>query len=124
VNGKSNGHRGPVPFEQQLETLAECGISLGPGNSVDVLFEMYSRSAFENDPYKSLLIALGSESEEQPGKFFSSDIWYFDTECIEDCGAYTRIAMRLAELAGGDLPIAEVADDVDIEEGAASLLYS
>ena len=91
--------------------------------SKEVLFSAYEPEDFTHEPYLMLLTALGGESEEEPYGFLSSDIWHFDTECIEDHGDYARIAMRLEELAGGDLPLEAIEDYVDVEEGKAWLAF-
>lgn len=46
---------------------------------------------------------------------FSDDVWHFDTEAIEDRGAYVEIARNLARLANGALENASFFDFVDIE---------
>lgn len=115
--------RPKLSVEEQLENLSACGISLKPGMSKDVVFSEYEPEDFVKEPYLLLLIALGGEAEEEPFGFLSSDIWHFDTECIEDHGDYARIAMRMEELAGGDLPLEGIEDYVDVEEGKAWLAF-
>jgi predicted DNA-binding WGR domain protein len=116
--------RAKPSLEEQLQSLSSCGISLKPGMSNEILFTDYEPDDYVNEPYLLLLIALGGEAEEEPYGFLSSDIWHFDTECIGDLGDYARIAMRMEELAGGDLPLEEVEDYVDVEEGRAWLAFS
>jgi hypothetical protein len=45
----------------------------------------------------------------------STNVWHFDTECIEDHGDYSKIAHRFVELAAGNLPLTDVRDFVDVE---------
>ncbi len=91
-------------FEEQLQNLADCGIKLRPQFSSDVLFEEWTLEEFEEEPYELLLTALGGDKEVGTEQWIpiSSDIFYFDTECIEDHGAYVTIAERMRDLAGGD----------------------
>ena len=109
--------------ETQLQTLAQCGIRLVPDVTLDRMLKVFDRAHYEREPYVLLLCALGSELEVEPYRFASDDIWHFDTECIEDHKDYVRIAERLRDLAGGDLPLDEITDYVDIEEGEAWLSF-
>ncbi len=112
-------------FEEQLQNLAECGIKLRPQFSSDVLFEEWTLEEFEEEPYELLLTALGGDKE--VGKWqwtpISNDIFHFDTECIEDHGAYVTIAERMRDLADGDLPLQNIKDYVDVEEETAWLEF-
>ena len=115
--------RAKLSVEEQLENLSDCGISLRPDMNRDILFSDYDPDDFEREPYLLLLVTLGGETEEEPYGFLSTDIWHFDAECIEDHGDYARIAMRMEELAGGDLPLEKIEDYVDIEEAKAWLAF-
>ncbi|MFQ5502393.1 MAG: hypothetical protein ACE5EQ_08850 [Phycisphaerae bacterium] len=64
-----------------------------------------------------------SEREAEPFDPLSDDIWYLDTESIYDNGDYRRIAERMRGLAGGDLPIEQVEDYVDMETNEAWLSF-
>jgi hypothetical protein len=83
----------------------------------------HSREQFQKDPYRLLLCVLGGEAEDetQAGEsgYPSDQIWHFDTECIEDHGDYKKIVSRIVTLAHGALPLEQVEDFVDIENGAA-----
>lgn len=61
--------------------------------------EEFSRNEYEEDPYNLLLLTLGGEVEVN-GEFInvSEEIWYLDTECIEDHGDYARIIIRLENM--------------------------
>ena len=115
------GPSGPVSFEKQLSTLANCGIKLAPGVAPEALLESFDREAFEAEPYRLLLVCMGgeAESESQAGEtgYPCDNIWHFDTECIEDHGAYAAIARRMKDLAQGELPLEEINDYVDVEAG-------
>lgn len=112
-------------LEDQLDILARCGISLLPGRTVDELLDSFEREQYEQEPFTLLLMMLGSEVETGPGAGarFSDAVWTLDTECIEDRGDYARIAKRMRALAKGDLPIEDIKDRVDLEEGVAWLSF-
>jgi predicted DNA-binding WGR domain protein len=110
-----------LSVEEQLDNLCACGISLKTEIDRDIIYSIFDEEEYEREPYTLLLIALGGEAEEEPYGFISSDIWHFDTECIEDHGDYARIAMRMEELAGGTVPLEVIEDFVDVEAGKAWL---
>lgn len=114
-------------LEAQLETLAGCGIRLARGVDAGALAISFDRSVFEADPYRLALTVMGSEAEtEDPAGdsgYRSDDIWHFDTECIEDHGSYASIATRLRGLAKGALPLEQIEDYVDVEEGQAWVAF-
>jgi hypothetical protein len=84
----------------------------------------WDRKDLETDPHL-VLVQLGGEVEAEPwGRRFCDALWHFDTECIEDHGAYARIAERLRVLAGPDLPLAQITDFVDVEKSRAWLSFS
>jgi phosphotransferase system HPr-like phosphotransfer protein len=114
-------------LEQQLEILAECGVKLRPGARIESLVNSFPRPQYERDPFRLALVVLGGEaedSEEVPRPYLSDDVWHFDTECIEDHGAYARIAARMSTFAKGALPLADVTDHVDVEAGEAWLEFT
>ncbi len=119
--------REPVPFDQQLATLAACGIALSPGVDPGVLLDAIPREQYEADPYQLLLSAMGGmTSQEQPdGALFypSSNILYFDTECIYENGDYAAIAERMRELAQADFPLEAIADHIDIDADDVKLRF-
>ncbi len=92
------------PLSEQLATLAECGIVPRDGVTEDDLIASLGEDAFLEQPYLMAMVALGGESETtyEP---LSDTIWHFDTECIEDHGAYVAIAERMRTMAKGDLPL-------------------
>ena len=117
-----------ISLEEQLQGLAECGISLASGVDRYLLTSLASREQYEKDPYRLLLIAMGGEAEANSAAehvgYLSDDIWHFDSECIEDHGAYSTLAERIAVLAHGDLPLEQIEDYVDVEEGEAWLSFT
>jgi hypothetical protein len=91
------------------------------------LLGSFDREAFEAEPYRRLLVCMGGRAGNGPRAgatgYASDNIWHFDTECIEDHGAYVAIASRLRDLAGGELPLEDIADYVDVEAGKAHVAF-
>ncbi|MEW6265343.1 MAG: hypothetical protein AB1641_19870 [Thermodesulfobacteriota bacterium] len=112
-----------VTLEDQLKGLAECGIKLREGLTIQHLLSLFDRAELEAEPYILLLTVLGGELDEKPTGYASNNIWHFDTECIEDRGDYARIARRMSELAGGGLPLQKIKDFVDIDDEKAWLSF-
>jgi len=111
----------PLTLEQKLAILAECGLSLSPPFTAQDLLESWSREEFEESGFNLTLGGLGMTEEQPSWRNHSVNVWHFDSECIEDHGAYVRIAERMAELTQGSLVIENVRDEVDIEAGIATL---
>jgi hypothetical protein len=112
-----------IPLEEQLNMLAQCGIQLKPEFSVETLLESFAREKYETSRYIGTLIRMGGELEREPFTPLSNNIWHFDAECIEDEGDYVRIAERMRDLAQGELPIENIRDRVDVENGDAWLEF-
>jgi hypothetical protein len=112
-----------LSLEEQLRVLSECGIKLSPGITADHLLASWAREQYEKEPYRMVLLAMGSEIEQEPFGPASNDIWHFDTECIEDHGDYVLIANRMRDLAGSDLPIQSLRDYVEVDAGTAWLSF-
>lgn len=116
-----------IPIEVRLNQLKEIGINLNTGITIKDLFQVVDQEEIENDPdlYLYLLIALGSEIEVSDDKWLSlsDDIWYIDTECIEDQGIYVQILDRLITMSRGYLRLEHITDNVDIEKEEAYLSF-
>jgi hypothetical protein len=115
--------KAPLTLERKLETLAECGLSLAPPFTPENLLESWPREQFEKPGFTMTLVGLGMTEEQPPWRNHCANVWHFDTECIEDTGAYVRIAERMAELTQGSLVLGSVRDQVDIEAGIANLNF-
>jgi len=117
-----------VPFDEQLRVLADCGITVSASTKPEYLAGLSSGKDFEDEPYSLLLCVMGDEAEDQSQSelsgYLSDNIWHFDTECIEDHGAYAAIADRMVALAQGDFPLQDIEDYVDVEEGDAWLSFT
>lgn len=113
-----------VSFNEQLTLLQTIGIKLNENISEELLLNEFSLQEYENEPYLLLMLAMGGEVEIDNIYFNgSNDIWYLDTECIEDTGDYVRIAERIKDLSNGHLEMTEINDVVDIENLEASLSF-
>ena len=118
-------NRSPVTLEQQLETLAQLGLTLNDGVTVDDLLYSWERGEYENQPFDTILFMLGSEIEREPwGRNVCDRAWNFDVECIEDTGSYVTIVRNLCRVAGTPDLISALEDFVDIEHGTAWLKYT
>lgn len=108
-------------ISQKLAHLEKAGIVLADGiTAKDIPTDL------NDGTYESLLIAMGGELERENGQWvpLSSDIWHFDTECIEDHGDYVRIAARLSEITKGELSLQNIRDFVDVEAKTAWLSFT
>ena len=110
-----------LPLEAQLQTLAAHGIALRPDRTIDDLLDSWPREEYKAHPYSLLLLRLGGEVEEEPGGYLTDHVCSFDAESIEDTCDYRFKVERLAEIAGGDLPLQGVTDAVDIEARTAHI---
>ena len=114
-----------MTLEQQLETLAQLGLKLNEGVTVDDLLYSWGRDEYENEPFDTILFMLGSEVEREPwGRNVCDRAWNFDVECIEDTGSYITIVQNLCRVAGMPDLITDLEDFVDIENGKAWLKYT
>jgi hypothetical protein len=108
-----------LTLEQQLASLADCGITLNSEATPDDLLSHYSREQYEAVPYKELIPILGLELEREPFAPLSDRLWMCDYERIEDHGAYADVIDRLDRMSESSLHISDVTDHVDIDEGTA-----
>jgi hypothetical protein len=109
----------PIPLEQQLEALADCGVTLNADVITDDLFMFHSRDELEATPYTELIPTLGYEIEREPFSPISNRLWMCDYERIEDHGSYADVVSRLHKMSEESLPISNTTDYVEIEEEIA-----
>jgi hypothetical protein len=119
--------RKPQPgltVEQKLEILEQGGIRIFAPFSANDLIASSSRESLEEPGFASVLLELTDTEQEPPWRNrWCINVWHFDSECIEDHGDYAHIAERMRDMAQGDLPITDIRDYVDIEEGVAWLEF-
>lgn len=114
-----------ITLEEQLDTLAELGLTLNDGVTIDDLLYSFPREEYEGEPFSLILFVLGGEVEREPwGRSVCDRVWNFDTECINGTGDYATIVERLCGLAGAPGRLSEVSDYVDIDGGEATLEYT
>lgn len=113
-----------MKLEQQLEKLAELGITLDNGITIDDILYSFNREDYERQPFDLILFVLGIEVERAPyGRTVCSRVWNFDLECIGGSGDYTRITKRLCQVAGNSDQLENISDFVDLDAGTAWLQY-
>lgn len=113
-----------LPLYAQLDTLAECGVVPNPGIGPAELLGLHGEREYETSPFKLLLSVLGTESQESPSLPLSDNVWHMRAECISGPGDYVRVALRMAALAAGRLPIESVHDEFDWRQGVAWLGFT
>ena len=109
-----------ISLEEQLERLATCGVRLNPPFTAETLLEEFAREKFEERPYVGAIITMGGYKDGMP---LSNNIFHLDTESIEGPGDYAHIAERMRDLAEGDLPIGDIRDHFDRENGDAWVAF-
>jgi hypothetical protein len=114
-----------MKLEQQLEILNNLGVSLNENVTIDDFLYSFDRKAYESTPFDLVLFVLGIEIEREPwGRYFSPNVWNFDTECIVSTGDYVSIVKKLCELSGDANYLKDISDFVDIKIGEAWIEYT
>jgi hypothetical protein len=108
-----------LTLEQKLDVLASCGLRLADPFKPEDLLTSWGRADYEKPGYDLVLVGLGMTEERPPWRHHCANLWHFDTECIEDHGAYKRIIQRLVEMTQGSLPLDDIRDHVDLEKAEA-----
>lgn len=109
-----------LTLEAQLDALANCGVHLRDGFTVEDLLYSSPREEYEAMPFLLVLMVLGTECESDHRRgFLSDDIWNLDAECICDDGSYADIIKRLREISGGEFPAENIRDCVDLDKEQA-----
>jgi hypothetical protein len=114
---------GANTLEDKLATLKTCGLQLSDPFTTKDLLKSIDRKTYEEPGYDLVLVGLGGSEEQEPFRDYSKNLWYFDTEAIEDTGDYKEIAERMVEMSEGSLPLTNIQDHVDIEAGEAWLSF-
>jgi len=111
-------------LEDKIATLKKCGLTVSAPFTEKEVFSSVDRQVYDKNGYDMVLVQLGSSEEEEPYRNYSTNVWHFDTEAIEDHGDYKRIAERMVELSGGSLSLQDIKDYVDVENGKAWLSFT
>ena len=121
---KSAPNKPTVAVSSGLKQLAEIGVHIRQKIPVEEVLRSLGAGMESDVDCVSLLCVLGSEIKRADFERVSDDIWHFDAECIEDHGAYVSILDRFVILSKGVLPITNVRDFVDVQEGQAWVEFS
>ena len=114
-----------MKLEAQLDKLAELGLALNPGVTIEDILFSFDRQALESDPFKLLLFVFGSEVEPEPwGRRICNRVWNFDPECISATGDYVKIVHQLCLLGGNPDYLHEIVDYIDLDQGECWLEYT
>jgi hypothetical protein len=114
-----------LKLETQLEKLAELGLILNPGITIEDILYSFPRQAFEDKPFELLLFSFGIEVERAPwGRRICHRVWNFDTECIVSTGDYVKIVQKLCLLTGEPDYLSDLVDYIDLEQGECWLEYT
>ena len=90
-----------MTLEEQLSVLAELGLKLNEGISVDDMLYSFGREDYESNPFEMVLFVLGIEVEREPwGRAMCNRAWNFDTECITSTGDYVQVLHNLCRVPG------------------------
>src|ERR1022692_1623860 len=108
----------------QLDALAECGIVPNGGVGLAELLALHGEREYETSPFKLLLSVLGTESLEPPCLPLSDNVWHMRAECISGHGDYVKVALRMAALTNGRLPLQAISDEFDWRQGVAWLAFT
>lgn len=113
-----------VSFEEQMQVFANLGFDLNPGTKVSDVNRWGSKKEFEEPAFVTLYITLGQTVEREPWTPLTNRVWDFDTEAIEDHGAYVEIVKNLERISRGELKFEKLKDYVDLEEGRAWVSFT
>lgn len=112
-------------LEDQIAALADAGLVLAPGRTIEELLQSWAREDYENDPWNLLLFMYGSEVEAEPwGRVFCERGWNFDMECLEQAGDYARAFQSIVRITGRPDLIADLSDDFDPDADTAVIRYT
>lgn len=115
----------PVPLEDQIAALADAGLVLAPGRTMDELLISWGPDYYASDPYGLLLFMYGSEVEAEPrGRVFCERGWDFDMECLEQAGDYARALREIVRITGRPGLVTDLSDDFNIDAGTARIKYT
>jgi hypothetical protein len=105
-----------MKLETQLAKLAELGLVLNPGITIEDILYSFDRQAFEEPPFDLVLFSFGIEVEREPwGRRFCDRVWNFDTECIVSTGDYVSIVQNLCLLSGDPNYLTDIVDFINID---------
>jgi hypothetical protein len=133
-----------IPFETQLQTLKDAGISPNADVTEEVIASELEKMGFslkdtETDP-SLLLVVLGSSrevsedevecdsveydsSECESYKSNSNDVLFFDTTCVQESGIYHEVLESLITMANGNLDLKNIEEFLDLDKFDAHISF-
>jgi hypothetical protein len=111
-----------LSIEEKLKRLQATGAFRIAPDAITRLLQEWSREDGVEMDYVIVLCTLAVNGEEQ-ALYQISNLFYFDTECIEDEGSYAGIIQYLARITEGDLQVEKISDHVN-GPGKASLSFT
>jgi hypothetical protein len=125
TNSKPTENEQKVSFENQLKTFQQLNFNLNKNvEELDINRWPNGYKEFEETPFSLMYMTLGQEIEREPFTPLTNKCWDFDTEAIEDHGAYIRIIQNLERITRGELKFYNIKDFVDIEKGKAWVSFT
>ena len=106
-------------MRQAFNKLTALGIQPRPGITDDDLLHSLGGN-MDSRWIGSASYARSAAKSNAASSDASPIIWHIDAECIEDNGDYVRVLERFVILTKGLLPLTNLRDSVDIENGEAS----
>lgn len=113
-----------VPFDTQIETFRKLGFILNSDRTADIESDLRRQKEIENNPYSYLYTEFGGTINREPWTPIGDRCWDFDTEAIEDHGAYVEIMQNLERITRGELKFDNLKDFVDVENENAWVSFS
>lgn len=111
-----------MPLEAQIAALAEAGLRLNDGVTIDDLLHSFPREEYEIGPWHCLLFMYGVEIEREPWGRYIGPGWNFDMECINGRGSYVAIVQEFARLSG--VAVTDLSDTVDMDAPTGEVRYT
>ena len=109
-----------ITLEEQIENLETCGVRMKPEFTVETLLAEFTREKYEERPYIGAVITMAGYADGEP---ISNNLFHLDTESFVGEGDYAHLAERMRDLAQGDLPIENIRDHFDRENGDAWVAF-
>lgn len=120
---QTNDNIKKVSFDEQIKVFKNLGIEFNEGASEADIINMWGKDELETEPYSLLYISLGSQVEREPWTPITNQCWHFDTEAIQNEGAYVDIIENLKRVSGGELNFKNITDVVDWDNQSASVSF-
>jgi len=117
-------NRDSLSFDEQWRVFKSLGFELASETLIADFEKLKSDKLIVEQPFSHLYMELGRGLQREPWTPFTNRVWDFDTEAIEDHGAYVEIMRNLERISRGELKFDNLKDYVDIEEGKAWVSFS